>query len=181
MNRVQIYPMVALCGEMVYNRKPPTPEYATNAKALLMMTAAHESGGFHYRRQGGYSPYSTSGAFGLFQLEWISISSSLDYLDRRTELKDHCLEYLEPYGFHNAILDRRAKGAILNILQQPAGDALGCMFARVHYLPKRGKIPDTLEGMAKYAKKYYNTEAGKATAEKYLDAYRRWVECDDSE
>ena len=136
------------------------------------MTAAHESLQFRHRRQIGFSPYSTRGAFSLFQLEWISISSSLDYLDRRPLLRKHALDYLSEYGFDETILNSRAKPAILNVLQQPAGDPLGAMFARVHYLQRPGKIPATPAGMADYAKQHYNTSAGKATPEDYLKAYR---------
>ena len=156
----------------VYRRNRPTADYSMRAANLLKMTAAHESAQFRHRRQIGFSPHSTRGAFSLFQLEWISISSSLDYLDRRPLLRKHALDYLSEYGFDETILNSRAKPAILNVLQQPAGDPLGAMFARVHYLQRPGKIPATPEGMADYAKQHYNTSAGKATAEDYLKAYR---------
>lgn len=62
--------------------------------------------------------------------------------------------------------------------------------ARVHYyrvpeaLPKRKAMTkwvspeireeDYLQELAAYAKKYYNTELGKATEEDYLEAFKRW-------
>lgn len=43
------------------------------------------------------------------------------------------------------------------------------LFTRLQYLPFKEVIPTTLEGRAKYWKKYYNTEAGKGTVEHYLE------------
>ena len=45
---------------------------------------------------------------------------------------------------------------------------------RVFYLRFAEKIPDTLEGQAKYWKKYYNTSKGKGTVEQYITNYRRF-------
>lgn len=45
---------------------------------------------------------------------------------------------------------------------------------RVFYLRFVEKIPDTLEGQARYWKKYYNTSKGKGTVEQYITNYRRF-------
>jgi len=45
--------------------------------------------------------------------------------------------------------------------------------ARVYYWMRPGRIPDTPEGMARYAKQHWNTPAGKATEADYLLAYQR--------
>ena len=45
---------------------------------------------------------------------------------------------------------------------------VGAAFARAYLLGFAEAIPETVLGRAKYWKKYYNTEAGKGTAEKYL-------------
>ncbi|CAH6911843.1 conserved hypothetical protein [Vibrio chagasii] len=45
---------------------------------------------------------------------------------------------------------------------------LSALFCRLHYLLVPESIPDTIEGRAKYWKKYYNTEAGKGTPDHYL-------------
>lgn len=45
---------------------------------------------------------------------------------------------------------------------------------RIFYLRFAEKIPDTLEGQAKYWKKYYNTSKGKGTVEQYITNYRRF-------
>jgi hypothetical protein len=37
-----------------------------------------------------------------------------------------------------------------------------------------GAVPATLSGMAEYAKKYYNTEKGKARVEDYEEAYQKY-------
>lgn len=46
------------------------------------------------------------------------------------------------------------------------------LFTRLHYLPFKEVIPTTLEGRAKYWKKYYNTIKGKGTVEHYLEVNR---------
>lgn len=45
---------------------------------------------------------------------------------------------------------------------------LALLFTRIFYLLRKGKVPDTLEGRARYWKKYYNTRLGKGTPEHYI-------------
>ena len=40
-------------------------------------------------------------------------------------------------------------------------------------VPKR--MPDSLEGRASYWKKYYNTDQGKGTQEKYIDMVKEYL------
>lgn len=164
------------CADEIYPGNPPSNEYAKRAAELLLMTVAHESGGLRWRRQLRYNPFSVGGGFGLFQVQWNSIETSLDYIDARPDLRKRCIEFLAEYGFDGNILNRRAKKAILGILQMPAGDPLGCLFARVHYLARPGAIPADDEGRAAYAKRHYNTRLGKATARDYLTAHRTITE-----
>jgi hypothetical protein len=50
-------------------------------------------------------------------------------------------------------------------------------FARVYLYTFPEPLPhaDDLDGLARYAKQYWNTEAGKATPEKYLADFKRYV------
>ena len=47
--------------------------------------------------------------------------------------------------------------------------------ARFFYLGKPEKIPDSIEGRAKYWKKYYNTSYGAGTPEKYISLVNKWL------
>ena len=47
--------------------------------------------------------------------------------------------------------------------------------ARFQYFRVPEKIPTTLEGQAKYWKKYWNTAAGKGTPEQYIIHYKHYI------
>ena len=50
------------------------------------------------------------------------------------------------------------------------------IMTRLHYFRVPEALPsNTPEGLASYWKKYYNTEAGKGTEEKFMEAYDRYV------
>lgn len=51
---------------------------------------------------------------------------------------------------------------------------LGFIFCRLKYMRITELIPDSLEGRAEYWKRYYNTAAGKGTAQEYINNYRRY-------
>ena len=51
---------------------------------------------------------------------------------------------------------------------------LSVLFARIKYKLIPDPIPKTLEGRAKYWKKYYNSSAGKGTAEHYISAVKKY-------
>jgi len=60
-------------------------------------------------------------------------------------------------------------------LRQIKGSALG-IFARIYLWRISEAIPDAadVDGLAEYAKTYWNTEAGKATPKLYADAYKKY-------
>ena len=127
-----------------------------NAADLLLMTAAHESLGGKYLKQVG------GPALGIYGMEPTTFRSINDnYLDYRPELK------------------RAGMSLSLNELSNPAeviyNLVLATYMARIQYFKVPKALPDNEEGMAAYAKKYWNTEKGKATEEKYLTDYRRYV------
>lgn len=127
---------------------PATPA----AVQLLSMIAAHESGGFRYVKQMGNGP-----AKGLLQMEPVGLLEVVRYSqvrpDRFTTLPDFTAIELDQLVFDTEL-------------------AIIC--ARVFFMAKPEAIPNDIEGLARYAKKYWNTEAGKATAEDYANAYREY-------
>lgn len=55
--------------------------------------------------------------------------------------------------------------------------ALATIMARLYYYAINVALPDAndLPGLAKYYKRYWNTEMGKATEEQFIDNYKRYV------
>ena len=53
--------------------------------------------------------------------------------------------------------------------------AAGIVHCRLKYWRVPKKMPNTIEGMANYWKKYYNTEQGKGNPEHFIDACRKYL------
>lgn len=131
--------------------------YIPEAVNLLMGTAAQESHLGRYIKQLGSGP-----ALGIFQMEPATFRDIIDnYLAYKPALMAEVLkvcnvQYLEPeclmYNLRVAIV-----------------------FCRLHYLRKPGRIPNTIEGMAAYWKKHYNTYLGKGTEEEFVLNYKKFV------
>lgn len=166
------------CACSIYGNNPPSPAYADRVARLLFMTAAHESGGFRWRRQLGFGRFDSRGAFGLWQSEWAAIEDSIRYVrqPKRVELYQRCVTWLDGYDkdFPDLNLGAVAKANILTVIQDARGDPLACLLARLHYLRFPEPVPATPPGIADYAKRLYNTRLGKATAAHYLTAYEKW-------
>lgn len=159
----------------IYGDTPPTDEYGEAAARLLYMTAAHESGGFRWRRQLGFdpAPQSYGGAFGLWQIEQGSIATTLAWMRRKPSVVAHAQAWLEYIPRYQCIdLGALSAEAVCRSMQEQSGDPLGAVFARCHYMwitPK--PIPLKSEDQAAYAKQYWNTAAGAASMSSYLEAF----------
>lgn len=118
---------------------------------LLVMIAAHESGGFRYVQQMNDGP-----AKGLLQMEPVGLDEVRRYMMLRPEKFE---EVPNPYGV-------RLEQLVFNT-------ELALCYARAFFMAKPEALPDVddIEGLARYAKKYWNTSAGKATWEDYANAY----------
>lgn len=121
------------------------------AVRLLLMIAAHESGGFHYCKQ------VRGPALGLFQMEPFTFRSTMTYLERTGK-------------FPAVSRKLRAERMVVDV-------EFAAAIARVYLYQFAEPLPDAddFNGLANYAKKYWNTEAGKATPEKYLMDFREYV------
>lgn len=150
----------------------PEIPYSEDAVELLMMTAAHES------HLGTYIAQVNGPALGIYQMEPATEQDIfVNFLQFKHTLDDK-VEYLT-----NDLYEHFIPELMCNLAYSTA-------MARVHYyrvpeaLPTRKAIkhPDQKEevtldwiiAMAKYAKKHYNTELGKATWQQYADAYQRY-------
>lgn len=139
--------------------------YSEEAVDLLMMTCAHESRGGTYLRQEGM--VGAEGAFGVYQMELATHDDIwFNYIEYRV-LTEKLIEAL--------LVD------VMATVGQPliTNLAYATAMARVHYWRVAEALPskdDTryLPLLGEYAKKYYNTHLGKATASKYVMDYLDW-------
>lgn len=132
----------------------PEIPFSDAAVELLMMTAAHESLlGTYIKQVGGP-------ALGIYQMEPAT----------EKDIKANFLKYNDEL---NALVVRdlhinspRIKDLVHNL-------AYATAMARVHYYRDKEALPtfNDIEGLAKYAKRVYNTRLGKATWEQYYHAY----------
>jgi hypothetical protein len=131
----------------------------TDAAAFLLLgTAAAESKLGKYLKQ-----YPAGPAVGIYQIEprtfedmmvWVNLS------DQRSAALKPFLS-IKPYP--------HVRQLIGNLFLATAA-------SRLYYWRITSPLPqsDDLPGMAQYWKRYYNTEAGKGTPEKFIQA---WLEC----
>ena len=127
------------------------------AEKLLIMTAAHESGGFQHRVQVG------GPALSYFQIEPPTFDDVWDrYLGGRPNRKAKVEQFLP------------ADVEPLTALKDD--DNFACAIARMKYASVPAALPDVDDemGLAAYAKEYWNTPLGKATPEKYFEDFKRW-------
>ena len=140
--------------------------YSEEAVDLLMMTCAHESVGGTYLRQVGMT--GSKGAFGVYQME----------LATHGDIHDNYLRYNRSLqGMVSAFVSHEYEADVDLIINLAYATAM----ARVHYWRVAEALPskdDTryLPKLGEYAKKYYNTHLGKATASKYVVDYLDWSE-----
>ena len=127
------------------------------AVALLVMVAAHESGGFRAVCQSG-----SGSARSLWQFEPVGFREVRRYVELRPErFVDWLRREILGRDFEYLRLDQR----------------FACQCARVFFMAEPAPLPafDDIDGLAEYAKLHWNTEAGRARAEDYATAYRGYL------
>lgn len=137
----------------------PEIMYSEAAVELLMMTCAHES------RLGTYIAQINGPALGIYQMEPVTEKDLHDnFLDYRHDLSDQ-IHYLTC-----DLVTPVVPELVANLTYATA-------MARVHYYRDKEALPDKddIQGLAMYAKRVYNTKAGKATWQSYAGAYRELV------
>jgi len=134
------------------------------------ITLIHETGlvesGYKYLRQLGDGP-----AKSFWQIEPLSAVDNLQhYLKHRKSLMLRCamVSMIDLKHWQNN--DERLWA---NILEK--NTAAGIVHCRIKYWRVPKPMPNTLEGRAKYWKKYYNTDQGKGTEEKYIDTVKEYL------
>lgn len=129
--------------------------YSPAATELLLMIAAHESVEGHYIAQ------IKGPARGIFQMEGATHDDLWVWLElKRPELAK---------TIRSLVVDTKADRMMIDL-------AYATAMARVFFLRFPEALPSGSDDVAMsiYAKKRWNTSAGKATADNYLKAYRSW-------
>ena len=133
-----------------------------DAVTLVLETGLVESG-YKYIRQLGDGP-----ARSFWQVEPATAVDNLaHYLKHRKELMGMCADA--------SLVDLKnwqlyEEGLWGNILEKNI--AAGIVHCRLKYWRVPKPVPNTLEGRAKQWKKYYNSEQGAGSEEKYIDIVR---------
>lgn len=163
----------AMCFDVVgasYENVPPTLGYARRCQRLLMATAAAESG-LLALRQYGYALYCRGGGYSLWQMERIGVERALRVLRWRPLMAARVGRII--FGSAGANVDwclDCTPELVCASLVMVGGQAFGCVLARAYYMADSDPIPASLEGMAKYWKRMYNTAAGSGTEAGFLRA-----------
>lgn len=140
----------------------PEIPYSKDAENLLMMTAAHES------LLGTYLKQVNGPALGIYQMEPAT----------HEDIHNNYVSHRDRLDLLLWTLVGEDDQYLLNVLVCNLKYATA--MARVHYYRVPSKLPTREDypshnayvmALAEYAKKYYNTEKGKATVEDYYEAY----------
>jgi hypothetical protein len=156
-----------MMGDEILHYLHPEIPYSIDARELLILTCATETGGGEYVRQIGFEENDSLGGFGIFQME---IATEMDIYDNFLNTRDKVM-------LRNKIL--RLHVTSLEVLKDMPNYSLEydlgyqIAIARAHYFRFSEKLPDrhNIKGMAEYYKKYWNTVAGKATIEDAITDY----------
>jgi len=131
--------------------------------SIMMGTGATETLLGQDFRQTGYSMESNAGAFSLWGIELRANDDIWNVvLPRHKALKERVIRILG---------NMSCKEALIGNLYY------ACAIARLQYWRHKEPLPaaEDLMGQGIYYKKYYNSEDGKGSAEKYVSDYKRYV------
>lgn len=131
--------------------------HSSAAENLLVMIAAHESKMGTYMRQLGGGP-----AAGIYQMEGSTAMDVWRYVDERRDDED----------WYYQLSDMEGETPLRDSLTWDMGYQTALARIYLYRFPEPLPEADDLEGLAKYAKKYWNTTAGAATPSDYLEAYK---------
>jgi hypothetical protein len=132
----------------------PYDLWSQEAEDLLMGTAAQES------RLGKYIAQINGPAKGIFQMEPATETDLWSYISRK--------DLSNLVGTVSGVPGPNPLHLEGNLIYQ-------IITARIFYLRVKEAIPEGLVPQAKYYKKYWNTELGKATVEQYVRNYTTYA------
>ena len=147
--------------ELVLQFLAPEIPFSDHAVNLLLGTAAQESH-LHYIDQLAPGP---GPAFGIFQMEAPTHDDIyFNFLSGKTALRAK----VQLCSLDSAFYIDGAAEMAGNLYYATA-------MTRVHYYRVREALPTTLEGYARYWKRYYNTYLGKGTESEFIANYKEFI------
>lgn len=152
--------IIPVCKSLARDTGKPDM-YSPSAVVLLACTVATESFGGQLVHQIG------GPAVSEYQMEWI----------RYTDI-EQWLRHPGNISISNAVNSFRAhRSAMTGFAQLHGNFALATAYARIGYWMKPDPLPapTDLEGLWRYYKKHWNTEAGAATREKFMADVNRYM------
>lgn len=155
--------MARSCAEAFHSS-----EYATRVADLLAGTAATESyaQGEWQRRQVGFDWDNDRGAWGLWQMERVALQEVLRFAESHPAVAQQAVDWAFGEGVSFRFWEAQDVRTALRWLG--ACDRFACVCARLYYMTFAPVIPEKLEDQAAYYKKYWNTQWGSGSPEKYL-------------
>ena len=130
---------------------------------LVMGTAAQESHMGKYIRQVGFDD-SKNGAFGIYQIELLTHDDVFYRFlkERKSRIYSLC--------------ERLKIEALTDSQNLTANLFYSTAICRAKYLMISAPLPEEndLIGLAKYWKKYYNTDLGRGTMDEFIDNFKYW-------
>ena len=136
-----------------------------DAVQLVVATWIVESR-YEYIRQLGDGP-----ARGFWQVEPATcVDNLMHYLKHRPGLMQQCAAASYVDVKHWQTFEESTWGEILE-----RNIAAGIVHCRLKYWRVPKKMPNTIEGQAKYWKRYYNTEQGKGDPQHFIDVCRKYL------
>lgn len=175
-NAQRLWRLCQRCSTSIYGTRAPNARYADSVARLLFGTCAQESA-LRWERQRTPAFYGYVGGFSKWQVEIGSVKASLQYLQRRGDVAVRATEFLfaDPRA-GTAWIDLYSAEQICDWLRIDDNDVPGVLFARLHYLQVAEPVPSGLGAQAAYWKRWYNTAAGKGTAQEYEANWKRLCE-----
>lgn len=142
-------------------------KYSEDAVDLLLMIACHES------LCGKWTKQVNGPALGVYQMEPFTHDDVYRTFISKSQKLDFAVSKFVPSS-----QTLRNKKSHAELLQTDVRYAT--VMARVFFMRFKEPIPDSDYKRAIYAKKYWNTEAGKATEDMYFNDYKRFKDAADA-
>ena len=141
-------------------------KYASDDAVQLVLETGLVESRYMYIKQLGDGP-----AIGFWQVEPATAVDNLQhFLMHRTGLMGRCARASCVDLKHWQDFSEETWSEILE-----KNIAAGVIHCRLKYWRVPKKMPNTLEGRSKYWKKYYNSDLGAGTEEKYVDSVKEWL------
>ena len=160
---ISISQMKSLVGEVC---KGMGSKFASEDAVNLVIATCIVESSYEYLRQMGDGP---SRSFGQVEAA-TAVDNLAHYLKHRPKLMSKCAEVSLVDLKHWQDFEENKWEEILE-----KNIAAGIVHCRLKYWRVPKKMPNTIEGMANYWKKYYNTEQGKGNPEHFIDACRKYL------